>query len=164
MERLSVCLRFQASRNSYTDLGFLYRLGESTISKVVKEVCEDIWRCIQLYYLPTSTTNFWKERADEFESKWHNPNCVCAIDGKHICIRKPLKSGSEFSNYKQTFSIVLVVGADANYRFTFCDIRIKGRFSDGYEFSHSMFGWSLQSGTLDLPKSTLLMEGQNLMP
>lgn len=160
---VSLVGRFLASGNSFTDLGFLYHLGEITITKIVKEVCEAILRCMQLYYLPTPTAKFWKERANEFELKWHYPNCVSAIDSKHICIHKPLKSSSEFYNYKQTFSIVLMAGTDANYWFIFCDIGTKGWFSDGYTFSHSMFDGSLQSGILGLLKPTPIMERQNPM-
>lgn len=83
-------------------------------------------------------------------------NCCGAIDGKHITIQAPNKSGSAFFNYKETFSIVLMAVCDADYVFTLIDIRIYGLQSDGALFSESAFGQGLESGRTKLPVSTSL--------
>ena len=49
----------------------------------------------------------WKDEADEFERKWNFPNCLGAIDGKHVMSQVPPRSGSTFFNYKKFHSIVL---------------------------------------------------------
>ena len=36
----------------------------------------------------------WLSVAKEFEEKWEFPNCVGAIDGKHIPLINPFNSGS----------------------------------------------------------------------
>lgn len=38
----------------------------------------------------------WRKVADEFESKWNYPGCIGAIDGKHVAVKQPADSGSEF--------------------------------------------------------------------
>jgi len=43
------------------------------------------------------------EYTEEFYSLWHFPNCVGAIDGKHIEIQATHNSCSLFFNYKKTF-------------------------------------------------------------
>ncbi|XP_046674734.1 pre-miRNA 5'-monophosphate methyltransferase-like [Homalodisca vitripennis] len=38
----------------------------------------------------------WKIIANDFEITWNYPNCIGAVDGKHIVIQSPVKSGSLF--------------------------------------------------------------------
>ncbi|CAH1987803.1 unnamed protein product [Acanthoscelides obtectus] len=78
-----------------------------------------------------SSTEEWKEISKRFEEVWNFPYCVGAIDGKHVLLQAPMKSGSDFFNYKSQFSIVLMAVVDADYNFTFVDIGCQGRISDG---------------------------------
>jgi hypothetical protein len=64
----------------------------------------------------------WKLLALDFESRWDFPNCIGAIDGKHIQTVKPTNSGSMYFNYKKTFSIVLLAVVNANYQFIMVDV------------------------------------------
>ncbi|KAG5862177.1 hypothetical protein JTB14_016804 [Gonioctena quinquepunctata] len=52
----------------------------------------------------------WKDVAQQFERRWNSPNCIGAIDGMQINIRKP--SGSYYFNYKNSFSVVLMAVPD----------------------------------------------------
>ncbi len=64
------------------------------------------------------------------------PHCLGAIDGKHVSIKQPPKSGTLYYNYKKFFSIVLLAIADANYKFIFVDIGREGSAGDTQIFNH----------------------------
>ena len=67
-----------------------------------------------LLQLP-STQQEWLTVSDAFNAKWKFPHAIGAIDGKHVAIKAPAKSGKEYYNYKQFFSILLLAVADADF-------------------------------------------------
>lgn len=85
--RLEICLRYLASRDSMTFLSYAFRVGHNTISKIISETCEVIWTVLRDKVYPQSTRDSWKNIANKFEEKWNFPNCIRAIDGKHVVIQ-----------------------------------------------------------------------------
>jgi hypothetical protein len=66
-------------------------------------------------------------------------------------LRQPLNSGSNFYNYKGTFSIVLMAVVDSQYRFLFLDIGKQGRISDGGVFGSTALRRALDDKSLNIP-------------
>lgn len=85
--------------------------------------------------LPTEPE--WKVIAKDFYDLWNFNNCLGAIGGKHVVIFSPRMSGSQYFNYKKTFSIVLLAIADAHGRFVMIDVGSMGRYSDSGIFKDS---------------------------
>ena len=111
--------------------------------------------------MPAPDTPAWEAIAHEFETRWQFPNCVGAIDGKHVVMQAPANSGAMYHNYKGTFAMVLMALVDASYCFTVIDVGSYGSSSDGGIFSKSCFGISLAEGTLQLPPCKSLPGADN---
>ncbi len=97
----------------------------------------------------------WRKVAETFE-KWNFPNCLDAMDGRHIQLQAPIGSGSEFFNYKGYFSIVLFALVDGNYNFIYANVGCQGRISDGGVFDASYFKKCLDNTTICLPQPLAL--------
>ena len=74
-----------------------------------------------------------------------------AIHGKHIPMKKPKKSGSDYYNYKGFFSLILLALLDAEYRFLWIDCGSRDSCSDAQIFNRSDLRDKIEDGTLGLP-------------
>ena len=101
--------------------------------------------------MPEPSEADWKEIAERFYVCWNFPNCIGALDSKHIVIQSPSRSGSLWCNYEGTFSIVLMALVDADYKFTFIDVGDYGSNADGSIFRNSAFGQAFINGQLNVP-------------
>lgn len=90
--------------------------------------------------MPFPTKADLAQIAVDFEKKWNFPACISAVDGKHVRIRCPGKSGSLFYNYKDFFSVVLLAFVDANYKFVMVDIGSYGKEGDSGIIEKSEIG------------------------
>ncbi|XP_050064293.1 uncharacterized protein LOC126553165 [Aphis gossypii] len=139
-ERLTITLRYLSTGTYFAALKFDFRVGRSTIGIIVKETCQALWTVLQPTEMPVPTTNDWLEISNVFNVKTNFPNCLGAIDGKHIRCKNPSNSGSLFFNYKKFFSVVLMAVADANLQFITIDVGSYGREGDSNIFKECPFG------------------------
>lgn len=149
--RLAITLRFLATGDSYPSLSYTFRVGVATICNIVRETCTILWKELQPRVLPFPTQEDFIQISELFLRKWSLPNCVGAIDGKHITIQAPNNSGSLYYNYKKNFSIILLGVCDAAYNFTYVDIGAYGSQSDGGVLQYSSFGQKLLNSSMNLP-------------
>ena len=104
--KIATTLRYLATGETYTSLHYQFRAGRATISKFVIPICRAIIAEFKGKHLTCPTTpEGWKEIETELRLRWNVPHAIGALDGKHVAIRKPPKSGSLYHNYKGFFSI-----------------------------------------------------------
>lgn len=157
-----------------------YRIGRFTAYKVFRETCSTLWKALQPIYLQALTRETMVQISEDFFNRWQFPNCIGAIDGKHISVQCPPKTGSQFySSYKKRFSIILIAACDAKYRFTWVDVGDYGEYlcdnhrdiitciiltyvsftftspagsqSDGGMWASSAFGQAIDADEIDFP-------------
>ncbi|XP_058830369.1 putative nuclease HARBI1 [Topomyia yanbarensis] len=131
-ERLALTMRYLATGESFTSLQYLFRIPQTTISRIIPEVCEAIFSVLKSTYMPVPSTEAeWNNIERRFNENWIFPNAIGVVDGMHVVIVAPSDAGSIFYNYKGTHSIVLMGIADADYKFIYVDVGRNGRISDG---------------------------------
>ncbi|CAK1584748.1 unnamed protein product [Parnassius mnemosyne] len=148
--RLAVTLRFLASGDNYESLHFLFKISPQIISKIIPEVCLALNQVLKEEIKIPSTAEEWLDIENGFARKY--PRAIGSIDGKHITLECPSNSGSEYYNYKKTFSIVLLALVDSSYNFIFADIGSQGRISDGGVFRNSLLWQKICTNALNIPE------------
>ena len=73
----------------------------------------------------------------EVQTRWNVLHPIGAIDRKHIVMKKPKKSSSDYYNYKGFFSLILLALVDAEYRLLWIDYGSSGVYSDVQIFNRS---------------------------
>ena len=75
--------------------------------KIFYETCDILWTVLNKEYIPfPSTEDEWKRISHQFWMTWQFPNCLGAVDGKHVRIQAPNNSGSMYfiKGHFQSFS------------------------------------------------------------
>ncbi|XP_073413830.1 uncharacterized protein [Dendrobates tinctorius] len=146
--------RFLATGESYTSLHLQFRVGRTTISRIVRCTCAVICQKLQPMVMPSPTEETWLQVAAGFQSVANFPNCISAVDGKHVRVLKPPRSGSHFFNYKKYFSVVLMAVADAHCKFVAIDVGAYGSTGDSRVLRASQIGQQIlrDGGTLPAPR------------
>lgn len=155
--KLEVTLRYLATGDSFKTLQYIYRVGKSTICAFLPEVLHAIFEELQEYIKVPREESQWKKIVHGFGNIWNFPSCIGAIDGKHIVIQCPSNSGSDYFNYKGTFSILLLALVDHEYNFTCIDIGSYGSNCDAGIFAKSSLKKALEENKLNVPKDCVIL-------
>ena len=151
--KLAVTLRHLSTGESYISLQYQWRVGRMTICKaILKEFQQEYLVC------PTDPED-WKKIEERVRNRWNVPHAVGALGGKHIAIKKPKKSGSEYFNYKGYFSLLLLALVDADYKFLWVNAGASGSSSDAQIFNCSKLKRRIENGTLGLSSPEPLEPG-----
>ncbi|XP_058810517.1 uncharacterized protein LOC131675521 [Phymastichus coffea] len=161
-QRLAITIRYLATGDQISSIAQVYKVGESTLSRIIKHTCAAISRVLCPRYLRFPTEPIWHNISKGYHQRWNLPHCLGAVDCKHIHIEAPPHSGSLFYNYKKTYSIVMMAACNHRYEFTRANIGSFGGESDGGVFSRSAFGRHLIAETLPIPRNYTNLPGSNI--
>ena len=159
-EKLALTIRYLATGESYTSLSCQFRVGRSTISKFLPEVCRAIQDEFTREHLKCPTTpDEWKELEREFRIRWNVPHALGALDGKHVALKKPKNTGALYHNYKVFFSIVMLALVDGQYKFRWVDVGTAGSCSDAHIFNASQLKRRIEDGRIGFPDPAPITHG-----
>ena len=165
--RLAVTLRYLSLGDGFRSLSQQFKIGLSTTREIVHETCKAIATELQDEYLSTPmNVQQWLQIAERYETRWNFPHVIGSLDGKHIRIARPRRSGSLYYNYKGYFSLVLLAICNADYELLYVNIGAEGRASDGgtwrqcsfYEYLHK------EDNPLNIPAPAILPGINRLVP
>jgi hypothetical protein len=75
------------------------------------------------------------------------------MDGKHIVVQKPVRSGSLFYTYKHTFAIQLLAVVNADCRFLYVDVGCQDRIGDAGVYQNSSLRRALENNNVNVPEA-----------
>ena len=84
---------------------------------------------------------------EKFRTRWNVPHDLGALDRKHIVMKKPKKSGSEYNNYKGFFSLVLLGLVYTEHRFLWVYVGSSRSSLYAYIFNRSKLKKKIEDGT-----------------
>lgn len=159
---LFIFFRYLSTGCSITDLHYNYKIGISTLSGIIRQVCQILWMKLKNIVMNEPCKQTWLDISTEFEKRAYFPNCIGALDGKHIRITQPPDSGSIYYNYKHFFSLVLMALCDSNYCFIWVDIGGYGKDSDSGLYKESTLYKKLTEKKLDIPDPKSLTDNDGI--
>jgi hypothetical protein len=161
---IDLFLRYLATGATQIHLAMSYRVSPASVSNIIRETMRAIIDAFGKETLSKPTEDKWRKAEKVFRHRWNFPMCVGAIDGKHVRIRAPKRSGSLFYNYKNFFSVVLLAVVGPDYEFMLTDHGAYGSTSDSAIFGNSAMGKGFQGNTLNIPPPSNLPGTEQEVP
>ncbi|XP_024883922.1 protein ANTAGONIST OF LIKE HETEROCHROMATIN PROTEIN 1-like [Temnothorax curvispinosus] len=98
--RLIITLRYLSTGDEISSIALQFRVSKSTVHNIIGKTTTAIAHILIPEYVKSPNEAQWKEISKGFYEDWNMPNCVGAVDGKHVQIQAPPNSGSMCFNYK----------------------------------------------------------------
>ncbi|XP_040174386.1 putative nuclease HARBI1 [Anopheles arabiensis] len=162
-DMLIVTLRYLATGDQYKSLEYAFRIFAQAISKFVPQVCDCLVEVLRNYVKLPTNSDEWMKIVQGFEEKWNFPHTLGAIDGKHVMIKAPPHSGTDYFNYRRFFSVVFLGVVDSNSNFIYADVGSKGRISDRGVFRNSVLYKKLERNECGIPSPAPLYQASRIL-
>ena len=163
-KQVAVTLYYLADEGRMRKVANAFDIGKSTVSKVVRRVTMAISRLLGPQYIKhPQTIGKVEEMATHFQQRHGFPQCIGAIDGTHIGIKKPSEKASDYINRKGSYT--MNIQACADYKYCFFDVVIKwpGSVHDARIFSNSALNKNLRDESIP-PCPKVIVDGESAVP
>ena len=141
-----------------------FDIGKSTVSKVVRRVTMANSRLLGPQYIKhPQTIEKVEEMATHFQQRHGFPQCIGAIDGTHIGIKKPSEEASDYINRKGSYTMNIQACADYKYCFFNVVIKWPGSVHDARIFSNSALNKNLRDESIP-PFPKVIVDGESAVP
>ena len=138
-----------------------FGLGKATVSKVIRHVTSVISeKFVPKHIVLPKMKEEVEDYARNFYNRYGFPQCISAVDGAHIKIKRPVNNPTDYVNRKGNFT--LNRGETVGCNCCFFDVLIKwsGSVYDARMFGNSALNGMSRDGTI--PKSErIIVEGEH---
>ena len=100
LTKLNPDFRYLASGSLQRHIASVYRVSKQHVGSIIDDTCTAIYETLKPTYIPNPDPQMWTAVANKFNGRWNFPNCLGAVDGKHIAIKCPDNASSLFFNHK----------------------------------------------------------------
>ena len=141
-----------------------FDLGKATVSQVIHRVTSAISEKLGLKNIVLPKT---KEEVEEHVRNFYNrygfPQCVGAVDGTHIKIKRPVDNPTDYVNRKGDFTLNCQETVGCNYCFIDVLIKWPGSVHNAWMFGNSALNGMFRDGTIPKYQRTIV-EGEPAVP
>ena len=111
---MAAALYYLADKGRMQKVANSFGIGKSTVSKVIRRVTQAILKYLGSKYIVLPTNEKTEEMASIYNSHGF-PQCIGAVDGTHVRVKRPSLNASDFIKRKGKLNIQAAV--DYNYCF-----------------------------------------------
>ena len=141
-----------------------FDLGKATVSQVIHRVTSAISEKLGLKNIVLPKT---KEEVEEHVRNFYNRygflQCIGAVDGTHIKIKRPVDNQTDYVNRKGDFTLNCQETVGCNYCFIDVLIKWLGSVHNAWMFGNSALNGMFRDGTIPKYQRTIV-EGEPAVP